>query len=39
MKENISFKDVRYYHRSCDNQKNLVLETSNFINLSRDKEK
>ena len=39
MKENMTSKDVRFYHRICDAQKHLVQGTGNFINLSRNQGK
>ena len=39
MKENMTSKDVRFYHRICDAQKHLVQGSGNFINLSRNQGK
>ena len=39
MKENMTSKDVRFHHRICDAQKELVPGTGNFINFLRNQGK
>ena len=39
IKENMTSKDVRFYHRNGDSEKHLVHGTGNFINLSRNQGK
>ena len=39
MKESMTSKDVRFHHRICDAQKQLVQGTCNFINLLRNQDK